>query len=264
MGNVGKELYKGELVFARRSIQRKELIDRGECYSQGNHCTTLFSLISLGSTPNLESFWKEVSFSALSDTSLVDSHRFSPLASLPVVSLRISSTIRSPRLFHLVSHSLSSHLRTLASSSDSIMRIDHLRLYLLRMALLQLVLNRSQSVHLLPTRLRRRTARDLHRRVQSSTTINLRRNRNRILLLKALPPLLPFPPTHRQTQLVHSSRVIVFNNSLLRPIRLDQRILPLLLRSINPLSNNETVHLRCPQLYLPPSRTNRYSVTLKK
>jgi len=78
LGNVGKELYKGELVFARRSIQRKELIDRGECYSQGNHCTTLFSLISLGSTPNLESFWKEVSFSALSDTSLVDSHRFSP------------------------------------------------------------------------------------------------------------------------------------------------------------------------------------------
>lgn len=28
---------------------------------QGPHCTTLFSLISLGSTPNLEAFWKKVS-----------------------------------------------------------------------------------------------------------------------------------------------------------------------------------------------------------
>jgi len=29
--------------------------------SQGAHSTTLFSLISLGYTPNLEQFWKDVS-----------------------------------------------------------------------------------------------------------------------------------------------------------------------------------------------------------
>lgn len=35
-------------------------------YLQGQHCTTLFSLISLGYTPNLESFWKEASLFRLS------------------------------------------------------------------------------------------------------------------------------------------------------------------------------------------------------